>query len=62
MKNDLKVSMPDAIMARMAGAGSPEGSRAEGVRIAQEMLAELCRYHRPRILELSTTDHPGLTS
>jgi len=40
MKNDLKVSMPDAIMARMAGAGSLEGSRAEGVRIAQEMLAE----------------------
>ena len=41
MKNDLKVSMPDAIMRRMgAAAGSPEQSRAEGVRIAQEMLAE----------------------
>lgn len=41
MKNDLKVSMPDSIMHRMAGAaGSPEQSRAEGVRIAQEMLEE----------------------
>lgn len=41
MKNDLKVSMPDAIMQRMGqAAGSPEQSRAEGVRIAQEMLAE----------------------
>jgi len=38
MKNDLKVSMPDAIMKRMAEAGSPEESRAEGIRIAQEML------------------------
>ncbi len=39
MKKDLKVSMPDEIMARMAAAGSPEMARAEGVRIAQEMLA-----------------------
>ncbi len=38
MKKDLKVSMPDEVMARMAGAGSPEAARAEGVRIAQEML------------------------
>ncbi len=38
MKNDLKVSMPDVIMKRMADAGSPEESRAEGIRIAQEML------------------------
>jgi homocysteine S-methyltransferase len=41
MKKDLKVSMPDAIMARMAKAESPEASRAEGVRIAREMLAEV---------------------
>jgi homocysteine S-methyltransferase len=41
MKNDLKVSMPDAILARMAAAGSPEAARAEGVAIAQEMLAEV---------------------
>nr|WP_051979106.1 bifunctional homocysteine S-methyltransferase/methylenetetrahydrofolate reductase [Edaphobacter aggregans] len=40
MKNDLRVSMPDEIMARMAKMTSPEAARAEGVRIAQEMLAE----------------------
>ncbi len=41
MKNDLKVRMPDEILARMArAAASPEASRAEGVCIAQEMLAE----------------------
>ncbi len=41
MKNDLKVRMPDDILQRMgSAAGSPEQSRAEGVRIAQEMLSE----------------------
>ena len=40
MRNDLRVSMPEAIMARMAQADSPETARVEGVRIAQEMLAE----------------------
>jgi methionine synthase I (cobalamin-dependent)/5,10-methylenetetrahydrofolate reductase len=40
MKNDLRVSMPDEIMARMATATSPEAGRLEGVKIAQEMLAE----------------------
>ena len=40
MKNDLRVSMPDEIMARMAAVGSPEAARAEGVKIAQEMLAQ----------------------
>ena len=40
MKNDLRVSMPEEIMARMAAATSPEAARAEGVKIAQEMLAE----------------------
>jgi homocysteine S-methyltransferase len=40
MKNDLRVSMPEEIMARMAKTSSPEAARAEGVRIAQEMLAE----------------------
>ncbi|MHB1023913.1 MAG: bifunctional homocysteine S-methyltransferase/methylenetetrahydrofolate reductase [Acidobacteriaceae bacterium] len=39
MKNDLRVSMPDEIMTRMAAAASPELARAEGVKIAQEMLA-----------------------
>jgi homocysteine S-methyltransferase len=41
MKSDLKVSMPDAILARMAAAVTPEASRAEGIAIAQEMLAEV---------------------
>lgn len=40
MKNDLRVSMPEEIMVRMAAATSPEAARAEGVKIAQEMLAE----------------------
>jgi homocysteine S-methyltransferase len=40
MKNDLRVSMPDGIMARMAAVTNPEAGRAEGVKIAQEMLAE----------------------
>jgi methionine synthase I (cobalamin-dependent)/5,10-methylenetetrahydrofolate reductase len=40
MKNDLRVSMPDEIFARMAAVSSPEAARIEGVKIAQEMLAE----------------------
>jgi methionine synthase I (cobalamin-dependent)/5,10-methylenetetrahydrofolate reductase len=40
MKNDLRVSMPEEIMARMAAVTTPEAGRAEGVKIAQEMLAE----------------------
>jgi homocysteine S-methyltransferase len=40
MKNDLRVSMPEEIMARMGAVTSPEAARAEGVKIAQEMLAE----------------------
>jgi len=38
MKNDLRVSMPEEIMLRMAQAGTPEAARQEGIRIAQEML------------------------
>jgi homocysteine S-methyltransferase len=38
MRKDLKVSMPEEIVQRMAAAGSPEASRAEGIAIAQEML------------------------
>ena len=41
MKNDLKVSMPEAIMARMASTATPEAARAEGIRIAREMLAQV---------------------
>jgi methionine synthase I (cobalamin-dependent)/5,10-methylenetetrahydrofolate reductase len=40
LKNDLKISMPDAILTRMAAAATPEAARAEGIRIAQQMLAE----------------------
>jgi len=40
MRNDLRVSMPEAVMQRMAQTASPEAARAEGVLIAQEMLAE----------------------
>jgi len=38
MKNDLRVSMPEEIMLRMAQTDSPEAARHEGVLIAQEML------------------------
>jgi homocysteine S-methyltransferase len=38
MKNDLRVSMPEEIMLRMAQADSPDAARQEGIRIAQEML------------------------
>ena len=41
MKTDLKVSVPDTIMQRMGAAETPEASRAEGIAIAQEMLAEV---------------------
>lgn len=40
MKNDLRVSMPDEIMVRMAKADTPDLARAEGIRIAQEMLRD----------------------
>ena len=39
MKNDLRVSVPDTILLRMQAASTPELARAEGVKIAQEMLA-----------------------
>jgi homocysteine S-methyltransferase len=38
MKNELRVSVPDAILERMGRAPSPEAARAEGVAIAREML------------------------
>jgi methionine synthase I (cobalamin-dependent)/5,10-methylenetetrahydrofolate reductase len=38
MKNELRVSVPDSILDRMARAQNPEASRAEGVAIAREML------------------------
>ncbi|MGE5084071.1 MAG: bifunctional homocysteine S-methyltransferase/methylenetetrahydrofolate reductase [Acidobacteriota bacterium] len=38
MKNELRVSVPDSILERMARAQNPEAARAEGVAIAREML------------------------
>ncbi|MGD0729751.1 MAG: bifunctional homocysteine S-methyltransferase/methylenetetrahydrofolate reductase [Terracidiphilus sp.] len=38
MKNDLRVSMPEEIMLRMAQCETPDASRREGIKIAQEML------------------------
>jgi homocysteine S-methyltransferase len=38
MKNELRVSVPDEILQRMARAQTPEAARAEGVAIAREML------------------------
>ena len=39
MRDQLKVSMPEEILVRMGAVGSPEAARAEGILIAQEMLA-----------------------
>ncbi|MGH9519427.1 MAG: bifunctional homocysteine S-methyltransferase/methylenetetrahydrofolate reductase [Terriglobales bacterium] len=44
MKNDLRVSMPEEIMLRMAQAAEPETARQEGIDIAREML-EVARPH-----------------
>ena len=38
MKNELRVSVPDAILERMTQAPNAEAARAEGIRIAREML------------------------
>jgi methionine synthase / methylenetetrahydrofolate reductase(NADPH) len=38
MKNELRVSVPDSILERMARAHTPDAARAEGVAIAREML------------------------
>jgi methionine synthase / methylenetetrahydrofolate reductase(NADPH) len=39
MKNELRVSVPDAVVDRMATAKSPEAAREEGIAIAREMLS-----------------------
>jgi homocysteine S-methyltransferase len=41
MKNELRISVPDAILERMGRATSADAARAEGVAIAREMLAAL---------------------
>ncbi|MBS1853023.1 MAG: bifunctional homocysteine S-methyltransferase/methylenetetrahydrofolate reductase [Acidobacteria bacterium] len=38
MKNELRVSVPDSILERMARAATPEAAREEGIQIAREML------------------------
>jgi len=38
MKNELRVSVPDSILERMARAASPQAAREEGIAIAREML------------------------
>jgi homocysteine S-methyltransferase len=38
MKNELRVSVPDAVLERMTRAPSPEAAREEGIAIAREML------------------------
>ncbi len=44
MKNDLRVSMPEEIMLRMAQADTPDAARREGILIAQEMLEAVRPY------------------
>ena len=44
MKNDLRAAMPEEIMLRMAQADTPEAARAEGIKIAQEMLEAVRPY------------------
>ena len=38
MKNELRVSVPDSILERMARTSTPEAAREEGIAIAREML------------------------
>jgi methionine synthase / methylenetetrahydrofolate reductase(NADPH) len=38
MKNELRVSVPDAILRRIADAKTPEGAREEGIQVARAML------------------------
>jgi methionine synthase I (cobalamin-dependent)/5,10-methylenetetrahydrofolate reductase len=44
MKNDLRVSMPEEIMLRMAQTETPEAASREGIAIAQEMLEAVRPY------------------
>lgn len=44
LKNDLRVSMPEEIMLRMAQADTPGAAAQEGILIAQEMLAAVKPY------------------
>lgn len=41
MKDELKVSVPEPIIERMAAAPTPDAARAEGIKIAREMLHQV---------------------
>jgi homocysteine S-methyltransferase len=41
MKNELRISVPDSILTRMASVNGADASRAEGVAIAREMLSRV---------------------
>ena len=58
MKNDLRVSMPEEIMLRMAQADTPEAARREGIRIAQEMLDAV----RPMVQGVQVARRSGATT
>jgi methionine synthase / methylenetetrahydrofolate reductase(NADPH) len=55
MKNDLRIAMPEAIMLRMAQADTQEAARAEGIRIAQDMLAAV----RPSVQGVQVSARAG---
>jgi homocysteine S-methyltransferase len=44
LKNDLRISMPEEIMLRMAQADTPAAARREGILIAQEMIEAVRPY------------------
>jgi homocysteine S-methyltransferase len=44
MKNDLRLSMPEELMLRMAQAATPEAALQEGIKIAKEMLEAVRPY------------------
>ena len=44
LKNDLRVSIPEEIMLRMAQADTPEAATQEGIKIAQEMVTAVRPY------------------
>ncbi len=44
LKNDLRISMPEEMMLRMAQADTPQAAGQEGILIAQEMLAAVRPY------------------
>ena len=48
MKNELRVSIPDEIIERMAKATTADAARAEGVAIARDMLARCVTWCRAR--------------